>query len=96
MHQAHHPRALILMPDNTAGCTMAPACVVRLTMARPRRLPTLQTKDRRSQVRLGSLTAERLAPPRGSSTFGTGRHGTTSLIRALGAELRNNARRTDG
>jgi hypothetical protein len=25
-----------------------------------------------------------LAPPRGSSTFGTGRHGTKSLIRALG------------
>ena len=27
-----------------AGCTMAPACVVCLTMARPRRPPTLQQK----------------------------------------------------
>ena len=44
MHQAPRPWALILMPGNSAGCTMAPACVVCLTMARPRRPPTLQLK----------------------------------------------------
>ncbi len=26
MHQAPRPWALILMPGNSAGCTMAPAC----------------------------------------------------------------------
>jgi hypothetical protein len=42
---------------------------------------------------LVSSTAERLAPPHGSSTFGTGRHGTTSLIRALGNGTETNSER---